>query len=276
MQRTYRRGLTLLLAFAIGLTFASGTARAQLAGGLNLQFTPSPTTAQTGQPVTFSYTASPPAVAPPFASITTISIDFGDGQSASGVTGSPGETVTGSVSHSYTTAGVYTPVISAQASNGGHGSLTTSVTITGGGPPPPPGTTVTYGPGWVLIGVPDGSVLPSGASLYTWQAGDRAYETATTPQAGKGYWIYFPGTATVSLSPTPDLAQSVRIPLPAGQWIMIGNPYSNAAAISGADAFFAYNPESGYQSVSTLFQGLGAWAFSSAGGTAVITSCASC
>jgi PKD repeat protein len=265
--------LVAILAVSLGLTFAAGSAFAQLAGGLNLQFSASPTTQQAGQPVTFSYTATPPAVAPPFASITSVAIDFGDGQTGTGNTGSNGQQVTGTITHAYASPGVYTATLSAQASNGGHSSTTTSVTIQGSAPPPGPGVRVTYGAGWNLIGLPDGSILPSTASptLYTWQAGATAYQSAATTQAGKGYWAFLTGDASASLTPTTS-PSPMRITLPPGQWIMIGNPYSNAATVSGADAVFVYDPSNGYRSVSTLQPGLGAWAFSSVGGTAVITS----
>src|SRR5438552_1355512 len=146
MHRAHWRGLAPLLALALALGPAVGTTIAQVPGGLNLQFSASPTTQQAGQTVTFSYSASPPAVAPPFASITNVAIDFGDGQSTTGNTGSAGQTVTGTVTHAYTNPGAYTARLSAQASNGGQSSTTTSVTIQGSAPPSN-GVSVTYGAG---------------------------------------------------------------------------------------------------------------------------------
>src|SRR5690348_8222202 len=55
---------------------------------------------------------------------------------------------------------------------------------------------ITYPAGWNLIGGPDGSTV-SGAmgSLFTFQAGDTAYQvvdTAAPLSACWGYWAYFP------------------------------------------------------------------------------------
>jgi hypothetical protein len=262
-----RRVLSGLLAPVLGLGLAVGAVYAQVPGGLNLQFSPSPSTAQTGQPVTFSYSASPPAVAPPFASITSISIDFGDGQSGTGQTGTPGQTVTGTITHAYNAGGAYTPVINAKASNGGSGTLSTSVTIQGGSAPPS-GPNITYGGGWNLIGVPDGTVLPPTEGLYTYQNG--SYQSATTTRAGTGYWASFPNPTNSIILPASTSAPPARVTLPSGQWAMVGNPYSVPANISGADIFYGYDPEHGYAAVTTLAPGLGAWAYSTSGGTAVV------
>jgi hypothetical protein len=96
---------------------------------------------------------------------------------------------------------------------------------------------VTYGPGWNLVGGPEGSYLGGAAgSIYTLQPGDTDYEIfpATSPlHAGWGYWAFFPtggsitfgvGQANYSVTPVP------------GQWIMVGNPgASGPARILGAD-----------------------------------------
>src|SRR5207237_123335 len=104
-----------MLVLALAACASSGQATpvaAQLPGGTNLTLTPSTTSATADQLVTFDYRASPPAVAPPFASITSLTLDFGDGTTAdlSG-SSSPGQTVTGSTTHSYAKAGSYTAVL---------------------------------------------------------------------------------------------------------------------------------------------------------------------
>jgi hypothetical protein len=139
----------------------------------------------------------------------------------------------------------------------------------------PSGFRVNYGPGWELLGVPNGSTIPAPAPYFTWQPSSGAYDPATTTQAGKGYWVYFPVNATAVLNETPSSGQSMTVTLPAGQWILIGNPYTVVASIAGADAFFSYNAR-GYQNASILLPGYGAWAYSTAGGTAVITACVAC
>lgn len=106
---------------------------AQLPGGLNASLTASPSSATVGQMVTFAYSATPPAVAPPFASITSITVNYGDGRSDAGNTGDRGQKVSGSLTHTYASAGIYTATLSATASNGGSGSAMATVTVSGSG-----------------------------------------------------------------------------------------------------------------------------------------------
>jgi hypothetical protein len=116
-------------AFPLGGGFLGGG----LAGGLNVTLNASPSSAAAGQVVTFFYRASPPAVAPPFASITNVSMAYGDGSFDSGNTGGPGQTVTGSFTHVYNFPGTFTATLSANASNGGSGSAVATVYVGGGG-----------------------------------------------------------------------------------------------------------------------------------------------
>jgi hypothetical protein len=224
-------------------------------------------TAALGQSVTFTYSAvagsgCTMATAP----LPTLLINFGDGSSPLPLTDIP----SGSISHTYSNPGTYTVTVSANSA-GQIGTGQTSVTIMTGGPSPQPGPQVVYGGGWNLIGVPDGTVLPPTDALYTWQTSANSYATATATQAGKGYWAFFPNNSNpIFLPQTSPSAPTLRINLPAGQWVMIGNPYSQTASVSGADVVFAYDPMSGYRSVTTLAPGLGAWAFSASGGTVVI------
>jgi PKD repeat protein len=106
---------------------------AQIPGGLNVTLDASPSTAAPGQVVTFRYSASPPAVAPPFPRIDSTQIDYGDGRVESGQTGRSGETVSGTFTHVYTSPGTYTATLTATASNGSSGTAVASVTVTGGG-----------------------------------------------------------------------------------------------------------------------------------------------
>jgi len=264
--------LATILALALVFGPTVGTTFAQVPGGLNLQFSASPTTQQTGQPVTFSYSATPPAVAPPFASITSVTIDFGDGQSATGTTGSAGQRVSGTVSHAYTSQGVFTAQLSAEASNGGHSSTTTSVTIQGS-PQPGPGARVTYGAGWNLVAGPSGAVVAEASGpLYTWQAGSTSYESLAAGgslTAGRGYWAYF-NTATTGTVPIVG-PQTAVVTAPTAQWFMIGNPGSTAATVTGVDAADSYSPATGtYGSGTVLQPGQGAWAWSWSGGSVTI------
>lgn len=269
------RGL-LALGLVLALIALGGRplpASAQLAGGTNLTLTPSTTTPQAGDLVTFTYRASPPAVAPPFASITSLMLDFGDGTTAD-LTSSfgAGETVNGTTTHAYASPGSYTAILTASASNGGSGRTTANLTVSGGGAGPlvGGGIKVTYPAGWNLVAIPPNTQIPGPLGpVYTWQAGDTAYETVQNPQQGQGYWVYFNTATTATLSSGSPQTFSTR--LPAGQYIMVGNPGSFPATVRGADVVYAYDPASGYKQTTTLAPGQGAWVLSNSGGTVTIS-----
>ena len=127
--------------------------------------------------------------------------------------------------------------------------------------------------GWNLIAGPTGTTASGAASsLYTFQAGDTAYEpspAASPLDAGVGYWAFFSAPATLTLA--SGSTQPVTRPLPAGQYVMVGNPFTTNASVAGADAVYTYSASGGYQAATVLSPGQGAWAFSSAGGTLTLT-----
>jgi hypothetical protein len=135
------------------------------------------------------------------------------------------------------------------------------------------GVIVTYKAGWNLVGGPDGTVFNAASNAYTLAAGDTAYESApaTTPvTAGKSYWIFFPSDTAVTLNGAG--IGTLRQTLPAGQFVMVGNPSGvQAVALSGADQVLSYDPVSGYQTVTQLAVGQGAWVLSANGGTLTMT-----
>jgi hypothetical protein len=137
-------------------------------------------------------------------------------------------------------------------------------------------TTVTYQPGWNIVGGPAGTVLTgTNSGLFAWPPGATSYQAlpAGTPlQAGQGYWAYFNTATTVTLSAITS--DSVTVSLPAGQWVLIGNPGAGTATVTGASVtLWLYSPLAGsYSPTTTIPQGQGAWAFSSTGGTVTISS----
>lgn len=266
--------LMLVLGLAVGAGFGQATrAAAQVPGGTNLTLTPSTTSPNVEQIVSFDYRASPPAVAPPFASISSLKLDFGDGTTAD-LTGSfaAGQVVTGSTTHGYANAGSYQAVLTATASNGGTGRATASLTV-GAGPVPGAPVTVNFQPGWNLIANPPGSSAMGPGPWpmpYTYRAGDTAYVGVQNNQSGVGYWQFQDNPWSLSIpSGSPS---SVTIPLPVGQWIMVGNPGSRPATVKGADAVYIYDQVKGYQQTTTLQPGQGAWVYSTNGGTLTISS----
>jgi plastocyanin len=130
------------------------------------------------------------------------------------------------------------------------------------------GVSVNYAAGWNLVAGPGGTVLSgTSGSLYAFRAGDTSYEmiAAGTPlTAGSGYWAYFTGPQTATVP--QNMTQPGATPLPTGQFVLVGNPSSLPVAVAGADTVLIYDPVRGYQSVSTLEPGQGAWAYSANGG----------
>jgi PKD repeat protein len=150
-------GLLALLLVALPLAGRARPVSAQLAGGVNASLTPSTSNPAVGQPVTFAYTASPPAVAPPFPSITSVFIDYGDGSSDNGAGGFSGQSVSGAFSHVYTFPGSYTATLTVRASNGASGGDSAFISVSGGGGGGVPGAlnvTVNSFPQVVSVGQP--------------------------------------------------------------------------------------------------------------------------
>lgn len=143
-----------------------------------------------------------------------------------------------------------------------------NLTVSGPFPPPPPfGITVAYQAGWNLVAGSAGTVIADAfGPLYTFQSGDAAYEVLTpgTPlRVGAGYWAYFTAPTTVAL-PAGSL-QSITETLAYGQLVMIGNPFTTSAIVSGAAVVYTYSPSYGYQLSTILQPGQGAWAVSYSG-----------
>jgi hypothetical protein len=129
--------------------------------------------------------------------------------------------------------------------------------------------------GWNLISGPGGTVLTGvSGSLFTYQAGDTNYEvlpvSGTLLKAGQGYWLNVAQATQISLP--SSVGATVKVSLPAGQYVMVGNPGITAATVSGADTVLVYDAStSSYTSTTRLNPGQGAWALSNSGGQATIT-----
>jgi hypothetical protein len=130
---------------------------------------------------------------------------------------------------------------------------------------------VSYFAGWNIVGGPTGTiVVDNSGPLYTYQAGNTAYQTIPSGSPLTqllGYWAYFdvPTSGTILVS----APQTLTVGLPAGQWIMIANPGNTTATVTGADVVYVYDGVQ-YQVAASLAPGQGAWAISVAGGTATI------
>ncbi|HZU77902.1 MAG TPA: hypothetical protein VFA70_14140 [Dehalococcoidia bacterium] len=138
---------------------------------------------------------------------------------------------------------------------------------------PPPGYTVMPA-GWNLISTATATALnlPSAApTLYTLQPGDTAYQSVhwNALHTGFGYWALFTENTAVRLPPSN--VDSYAVDVPAGSWVMVGNPSTSASArISGADAAFVYSPLSGYRDDTLVPVGYGAFVYSASGGRVTV------
>jgi len=133
------------------------------------------------------------------------------------------------------------------------------------------GFSVTYAAGWNIVAGPNGSMITGNVGpLYSFRPGDTTYEVAAAGSpltAGSGAWAYFNANTTTTIAMTNPGSMSVQ--LPAGQFVMIGNPGDTTATVSGADAVLVYNPSTqSYNQTTQLAPGQGAWAISMRGGEA--------
>ncbi len=131
---------------------------------------------------------------------------------------------------------------------------------------------IEYPAGWNLIAGAGLPIAGADGPIYTVQSGDQAYEAIASDaplQTGLGYWVYFDRPSTVRY---PDSGTIQPIPLPPGQWVMVGRPPFAGPEARGADLLYVYEPAAGrYRPATSLEPGQGAWALSSAGGSFSLT-----
>ena len=130
------------------------------------------------------------------------------------------------------------------------------------------GTTVHYGSGWNIVSVPTGTHLPgaSGSLLAASPAvDDYLSEGLDEAIGGRAYWAFFPTPTDVTLGPTA--AGFTQMHLRPDHFALIGNPSTTQTLpINGADFAYSYDPQLGYQPVTQLEPGQGAFVLSHAGG----------
>lgn len=137
-----------------------------------------------------------------------------------------------------------------------------------------PGLTA-YQLGWNLVGAPEGFILGYiDGPLYTLAAGQAEYTAVAvgTPlKATVGYWAHI---IDIRDQLIPQVAEDTyTITLPAGQFVMVGNPFDLSANIIGADIVYTYNSgePNPYIEETLLRAGQGAWVYSVSGGTVTIS-----
>jgi PKD domain len=235
-------------------------------GGLT--FVNPQTTGAAGSPVTFT---AAPTVGLACGNLATYTYNFGDGTV---ITGGP------SISHAFSTAGNYNVTVTANCNGVPVATTTTpfaasSINNSFSTVAAASGVNVTFTQGWNIVDGPSGTVITGNQGpLYTYQATDAAYEvvpSGTPLRAGEGYWAYFPVGTSAVIPVSASASQSIS--LPAGHYVMIGNPGDNTATVTGADYMVTFSPSSNtYVQSTTIPAGGGAWVFSFNGGTATISS----
>lgn len=143
----------------------------------------------------------------------------------------------------------------------------------------PAGVTRKYPVGWNLVAAPPGTSFPLTSPLLTAQPGDVDYEQVQPGQdtaSGFGYWAYLAGSDPSGYSKpvvlTPGSGAPYSVSVPAGQWILIGNPSGLLlAGVQGADTSLSFDPLHGYEPADVLQPGQGAWVASAAGGVVTVT-----
>jgi len=137
-----------------------------------------------------------------------------------------------------------------------------------------------YPAGYSLVGLPQGTAVPSQSLLYGWfdQGGGNSY-TSQSPDdsahpvlGGHGYWAWF--GCPLSFSPAQGTAATpMSLPLAAYHASMVGNPTSTGpVTVSGHDFAASWDPAlnggvggytiSGYREAQGLAVGQGTWVFS--------------
>jgi hypothetical protein len=136
------------------------------------------------------------------------------------------------------------------------------------------GATAHYAAGWNIVAAPTGTVLTgvSGSLLGFGPTSSNYTEVASTSiVGGRAVWAYFAGATDVALDTTAaTFSQTV---LPPNHFAMIGNPSTTQAlAIHGADLALSYDAAKGYQPVTQLAVGQGAFVLSRTGGVVSVGS----
>lgn len=133
---------------------------------------------------------------------------------------------------------------------------------------PPTGMTAHYTSGWNLVAAPTGTALSgvAGTLLGLGSVSDGYTEVARSGLVGgRAVWAYFPAATDVPLGATA--ATYTQMVLPPDHFALIGNPSTTVTLpIRGADIALSYDAASGYQPVTQLKVGQGAFVLSHSGG----------
>jgi hypothetical protein len=131
--------------------------------------------------------------------------------------------------------------------------------------------------GWNLVSIPPAatfSVAPQ--TVLSLQGDGTAYapfNPGDVPSEGRGYWAFLNQPSTLSMPAPLNDGVTVTLAVSPGEWVLIGDTTGfYPGFVSGADAVYTYDPETGYRQQSVLFPGQGAWAMSLQGGTISIGS----
>lgn len=122
--------------------------------------------------------------------------------------------------------------------------------------------TVSYLPGWNMVGGPAGTDLSFAGSLYVY--GSNGYVTPPSMQAAtcQGYWAYLSTSATLSLAGSNGVTTQTCALQPG--WNMIGDPFAGVALLPSGTLAYHWNPQAGaYSQVDAIPAGRSDWIYSS-------------
>jgi len=131
--------------------------------------------------------------------------------------------------------------------------------------------------GWNLIAIPPGTTFSVAPKLVLALRADgltyASLQSSDAPSEGQGYWVYVDGPSNMSMPAPLHDGVTVSVTAGPGEWVLIGDTTSfYPGLVTGADAVFTYDPDSGYQMQRILFPGQGAWAMTQLGGTITVGS----
>ena len=132
-----------------------------------------------------------------------------------------------------------------------------------------------YAAGWNLVAGPAGTRFSgTDGALFTLQPDSEGYtavQNGGPTRTGFGYWAHFGRDTTVTFA--ADGPADYSIDLPAGRYVMVGNPSgTRPATVSGADSVLTFDPtKNAYAESRTLQPGQGALVISADGGRVTVS-----
>lgn len=129
--------------------------------------------------------------------------------------------------------------------------------------------TVSYAPGWNMVGAPAGTVLPGASSVDAYTANGYVSLPGATTSGCQGYWAYFATSTSIALPIATGSTQTCSLQ---SGWNLLGDPFSDAVALPAGLSGFHWNPATGaYDVVTSISPGMAIWLYSATASSVVVT-----